>query len=199
MKKNRAFLLTLGWMMGLIVAISSCGEESFVPKPHGFPRMFLPEKSYQRSALENAPYQFEIPAYSQISEDENNTGKHWYNLDFQPLNANLNLTYYPFEKREKYDSMISDTRSLVDKHIQKAEDISEDPVSNYNPDLEGLVFHIQGNTASNLNFYLTDSVQHFVRGALYFNGRTNLDSIQPAFDFLWQDVQHMFKTFKWNQ
>lgn len=180
----------------IAIMVFACGEEKFVPKPHGYPRMILPKKEYQNDEMKG-PYHFEKPVYSIISEDENNAGKNWYNIDFEPFNATLHLTYYPFTRWEQYDSMIADTRSLVYKHIQKAEDIVEDPVSNYNKDLKGLVFHIQGNTASNLNFYLTDSSQHFLRGALYFNGRTNADSIAPAFNYLWADVQHLFKTFKW--
>jgi gliding motility-associated lipoprotein GldD len=113
------------------------------------------------------------------------------------FDATLHLTYYPFSSWAQYDSMVADTRSFVNKHIQKAEDIIEDPLENYNPNLHGLVFHIEGQTASNLNFYATDSTRHFLRGALYFNQKTQPDSIAPAFEFLWKDVQHALKTFKW--
>lgn len=182
----------------LAVLISACGtDDSFVPKPHAYPRMSLPEKSYQIGDFKKAPYRFEIPVYAAIIKDNQNVNKHWYNIYFPEFDATLHLTYYPFSNWAQYDSMVADTRSLVNKHIQKAEDIVEDPLENYNPDLHGLVFHIEGQTASNLNFYATDSTQHFLRGALYFNQKTQSDSIAPAFEFLWKDVQHALKTFTW--
>lgn len=182
----------------LLLIMGSCGEESFVPKPYAYPRMSLPEKRYHQGDFKNAPYQFEIPDYSVVLEDDRHAGKYWYNVHFPSFDATLHLTYYPFSKWSQYDSMLADTRSLVNKHIQKAEDIIEDPLENYNPKLHGLVFHIEGHTASNLNFYATDSVAHFLRGALYFNKKTQPDSIAPAFEFLWKDVQHALKTFSWN-
>jgi gliding motility-associated lipoprotein GldD len=182
----------------LVVLIAACGsEDSFVPKPHAYPRMSLPEKSYQIVDFKQAPYSFEIPKYAAIIEDKQNVNKSWYNIHFPMFDATLHLTYYPFSSWAQYDSMVADTRSLVNKHIQKAEDIIEDPLENYNPNLHGLVFHIEGQTASNLNFYATDSARHFLRGALYFNQKTQPDSIAPAFEFLWKDVQHALKTFKW--
>jgi gliding motility-associated lipoprotein GldD len=188
----------MGFCMALVMLFSCNSKDNFTPKPHAFPRMVFPEKQYQDAPLKAAPFQFEIPVYSAMVEDPRNIGKHWYNLVFPSFDATLHLTYYPFNRWEQFDSMVSDTRSLVNKHIQKAEDIIEDPVENYNPNIHGLVFHIDGHTASNMNFYVTDSVKHFVRGALYFNQKTDSDSIAPAFEFLWKDVQHAFKSFKWN-
>lgn len=183
---------------GMIVLIAACGaDDNFIPKPHAYPRMQLPAKSYVTGDFGNAPYVFEIPEYSAVRADVEHIDKHWYNVYFTGFDATLHLTYYPFNRWEQYDSMVSDTRSLVNKHLQKAEDIIEDPVENYQKELHGLVFHIEGKTASNLNFYVTDSAQHFLRGALYFNQKTDADSIAPAYDFLWKDVQQMLKTFKW--
>jgi len=192
MKVNR----NVFWLI-LLMAVSCNSNENFVPKPHGYPRMDLPKKAYKPAGFQDAPYEFEIPQYSMVTEDERNSGKYWYNVVFPSFDATLHLTYYPFKNWDQYDSMVSDTRSLVNKHIQKAEDIIEDPLENYNANLHGLVFHIEGHTASNLNFYATDSSKHFLRGALYFNKKTEPDSIAPAFEFLWKDVQHALKTFNW--
>jgi gliding motility-associated lipoprotein GldD len=187
------------WIFGIwILGWSSCdSRDTYTPKPHAYPKMNFPEKNYVRPSFSQSPYSFEIPVYGTVLEDPRNEGKHWYNIFFPSFDATLHLTYYPFKNWSQFDSMVSDTRSLVNKHIQKAEDIIEDPIENYHSGIHGLVFHIEGHTASNLNFYLTDSVQHFVRGALYFNQKTDSDSIAPAFDFLWKDVQHAIKSFQW--
>jgi gliding motility-associated lipoprotein GldD len=59
------------------------------------------------------------------------------------------------------------------------------------------MFEIEGNAASNLQFYLTDSTHNFIRGALYFYAKPNYDSLAPVIDFLKKDVEHMITTFKW--
>ena len=68
-----------------------------------------------------------------------------------------------------------------------------------NEKVYGLVFDIAGNTASSVQFYLTDSTKHFMRGALYFNERTNVDSVSPVLTYLKKDILHMIETLKWEK
>lgn len=61
----------------------------------------------------------------------------------------------------------------------------------------GLIYDIKGNAASEFQFHLTDSLNHFLVGSLYFNTPPNQDSIQPVLDFVKQDIEHLFSTFEW--
>jgi gliding motility-associated lipoprotein GldD len=192
---------TLIQLTVLSVFIAACGgSDSYVPKPHGFPRMEFPAKNYHLFDSAQIPYRFEIPSYSRMDKDTTanyTPGLGWYNLDFPGFNATLHITYYRFDNWKFYDSLVFDTRKLVNKHIQRAEDITETSLTSINPKLKGLVFDIQGNTATNLNFYVTDSMHHFFRGALYFNRISQRDSIEPVYQFLRKDIDHMLKTFEW--
>jgi gliding motility-associated lipoprotein GldD len=61
-----------------------------------------------------------------------------------------------------------------------------------------MLFDIRGlGVASTYQFYLTDSIRHFVRGALYFDGPPNNDSLAPVIEFLKLDIDHLLNTFKW--
>lgn len=195
---------TLNYLLALLFGLGlwACsGSETYVPKPRTFPRIAFPEHKYQAFDLPGHPYSFEIPVYSSMDKDSNGVytlQPYWYNLDFKPFNATLHLTYHRFENFATFDSLLYNTRKLVKKHIQKAEDIVEERIQLYNPNLKGLLFNIEGNTATNLNFYITDSAHRFIRGALYFNQKTSADSIAPVFQFMKKDVEHLIKTFKWN-
>lgn len=195
----------LGPCLLSVVVLFSCGggaNESYVPKPQAYPRMALPSKVYQPYSVSDLPMQFEMPAYARMLADTNLEGKHtpgWYNLHFPQFDMTLHLTYYKFNDWAFFDSLLYDSRKLVNKHLQKADDILERPTASLNPEAKGLIFSIQGNTATNFNFYLTDSIQHFVRGALYFNQRTEPDSVAPVFQFVEQDVYHMIKTMRWKK
>jgi hypothetical protein len=44
---------------------------------------------------------------------------------------------------------------------------------------------------------VSDGKRHFLRGALYFNDKTEIDSIQPIFDFIKADIYKMIESTKW--
>lgn len=183
-----------------LFAAACGGSTDYVIKPHAYPKMELPDKQYVLFDCENCPYKFEIPVYSKMLADTTgNLEVHpaWYNMNFPSLNATLHLTYHNFKNWETFDSLIADSRKLVNKHLQKADDIVEVPIQTENPAVKGLVFRILGNTATNYNFYITDSTRHFLRGALYFNNKTEQDSIMPAYEFIRKDIEHLIKTTSW--
>lgn len=182
------------------ITIVACGDsQSYVPKPRAYPRLNLPEAAYKKFDSAGIPYAFEIPVYSAMEKDTLNIytrQPYWFNLNFKPFNATLHLTYHRFNNWIQYDSMVNDARKMVNKHIQRAEDIIEEPLW-ISDKVKGMMFEIEGNTATNINFYLTDSLHHFMRGALYFNAHASSDSTAPVFERMKTDVSHLIKTFRW--
>ena len=59
------------------------------------------------------------------------------------------------------------------------------------------MYEIKGNAASPLQFVLTDSTKHFLRGALYFNETPNADSIAPISKYVEEDVQRLIESVRW--
>jgi gliding motility-associated lipoprotein GldD len=82
-------------------------------------------------------------------------------------------------------------------HTIKATSIERKQFVNDSTRVFGLLYDIQGNAASPLQFYVTDSNNHFIRGALYFNARPNYDSIRPVLDFVREDVIHFIESVHW--
>jgi gliding motility-associated lipoprotein GldD len=94
-------------------------------------------------------------------------------------------------------SYSEDIRTIAYKHIVKADDIIETPVMIPEKKVYGMIYEIKGNTASSLNFYLTDSVDNFLSGALYFNTIPNKDSLAPVISFFKNDIEHLIETVEW--
>jgi gliding motility-associated lipoprotein GldD len=92
--------------------------------------------------------------------------------------------------------MSEDSRALAYKHTVKAEAINETRVEGKNK-VYGVYYDIEGNTASAIQFVLTDSTKHFLRGALYFYNKPNIDSISPVVQFIQKDIEHLINTFQW--
>jgi gliding motility-associated lipoprotein GldD len=182
------------------VALFSCGdddEDVSAPKPKGYFRISFPAKKYQKYDT-LCPFTFDYPVYAQIVPDKDkNAEPCWMNLDFPRFNATVHLSYKSVNGNVgKY---LEDSRSLAVKHTIKADAIEEQPVIRDSSKVYGLIYEIEGNAASSVQFYLTDSTKHFLRGALYFNSRPNKDSLGIVIDFIRDDIHHMIQTFEWKE
>lgn len=179
------------------VLLSSCGGETALPKPRAFYRINFPDKEYV-TYNETCPYSFERPVYSEIVSDLEGDEKYcWFNINYKPFNANLHISYKPIIEEDDFQHLISDSYAFVEEHSRMADRIEEKRISNSSTDAHGLLFSIEGNTASNLQFFLTDSTQHFFRASLYFNSAPNKDSLAPVLKFVAEDVDHLISTFQW--
>ena len=85
---------------------------------------------------------------------------------------------------------------MADWHNKKANYIDEMRIERAG-NVSGFAFVIDGPAASPFQFYLTDSTQHFLRGALYFNTQARPDSMAPIYQFVEADILKMIETFRW--
>lgn len=173
----------------------SC-EQNYTPKPRGYLRIDLPEKAYQSyDSLEN--YRFSYPAYARVVNDLFTAEeKDWINIEFPDFDGNLHLSYKAIDNN--LSEYVEDARNLLMQHMPKASGISDSLVVVPERDIYGVVNQLSGKgVASPLQFYLTDSTNHFIRAALYFNIRPNNDSMAPVIEFIKQDIRHLINTLEW--
>jgi len=181
--------------MGLLIFSCIACKKIYNPKPRGYYRITFPEKKYQKFTS-NCNFSFEFPVYGEVLPvKESYAEPCWYNVTFKDYNACFYLTYKPLQNN--LPTHIEDIRTIVYKHSIKADDIIESPISYPEKSVYGVLYDIKGNTASSVNFYITDSVSGFLSGSLYFNVRPNKDSLAPAIDFFREDIVHLIKSFDW--
>ncbi len=186
------------WVIGLAAFLIACQQDDYSPKPRGYHRIIFPEKNYRIANRAGCPFSFAIPAYSELQPDKNrNAQPCWENLDFPQFNARLHISYFPIGPASSFDQLTEDARTFAFKHTTKATGIDQGLISLPEERVYGLEYRISGNTASNYQFYVSDSTRHYLRGALYFNEKPNLDSIQPVLEFLEEDIRHLIYTFRW--
>lgn len=184
-------------LLALVCILAACQDKTYSPKPKGYFRIEFPEKAYQ-PFNGNAPFTFEYPAYAKLEADKSRGAKKdWRNLWFPQFNGRLHLTYYDVSSKYKYNELIEDARTLAFKHTVKANAIDQKIINYPDKKVYGIYYAIDGNTASSVQFFLTDSVKHYFRGALYFNERPQYDSIEPVVNFIKKDIDKMIETFNW--
>lgn len=172
----------------------SC-TQTYTPKPRGYFRIDFPEKAYQKFDS-TCPFTFEYPKYGRIERDMNqNAEPCWINVSFPKYKSKIHLSYKQIKGTS--DQFVEDSHELAYKHVRKADAIDELLVDFPEKKVYGIIYDIRGNAASSIQFYLTDSIKHFLRGSLYFETQPNKDSLAPAIDFFKKDVEQLINTLNW--
>jgi len=173
--------------------LSGCAPDP-IPKPHGYFRIDLPERTF-RPWQEPEVMSAEVPEYSTMRETRRSEGSRWYDLSFPAQRATVHLTWSPVS--DQLDQMIEDAHTFKDKHGAVAARIRSSRVLRDSSRVFGTLFEVDGDAASPMVFYLTDSTANFLYGALYFNSRPNADSLAPVTERIRADIRHLAETLEW--
>ncbi|MCF4100445.1 gliding motility lipoprotein GldD [Gillisia sp. M10.2A] len=176
----------------VVVLFASCKDE-VRPKPPAFLALEYPEAVYVTDTLD-CPYHFENNNLATISLGKTKVPC-WVNIEYPLLDAAIFITYQ--EVNNNLDSLLADAQKLPLQHTIKADFIEGDIYVNPVHKTYGMFYEIDGDAASQAQFYVTDSVKHFMTGSLYFNQKPNFDSIMPAAAYLKKDMKHLMETLQW--
>ncbi|HML83849.1 MAG TPA: gliding motility lipoprotein GldD [Bacteroidales bacterium] len=190
------FKTIISLLVILTIAISC--DETYTPKPRGYIRIELPERSYI-SLDSTFPYKFEYPSYAKLSTPKEAINQpYMLNIDIPRYKATLFLTYKAVNGN--IATYLEDNHVFLSRHISKASAIDESVVASEEHDVWGAIYTISGSgAASPLQFFVTDSSANFLRGALYFNVVPNNDSLAPVIEFLQKDIAHLIETLQWKK
>ena len=194
--KNNKLIALIATLIVALIAVSCNSDPGYLPKPRGYFRIDLPEKSYVTvDTLER--YSFECPSYALVTPDPYSPDeKNWVNIEMPVFKGSIHLTHKPVDGN--LGEYLEDVHTMVTKHLQKANGVRDSLIINEEHNVYGLFIEMDGKgVATPMQFYLTDSTRNFVRGALYFNFKPDNDSMQPVINFIREDIDHMINTFEW--
>lgn len=180
------------FLFALVIMISSCNNDPR-PKPKAFLALEYPMAEYAVYSA-NCSYSFERNKIAEVSTAKVNVPC-WININYRLLDATIFITYQ--KVNNNLDSLLRDAQRMPLQHTIKADFIEGDIYSNPENKTYGMFYEVEGNAASQAQFYITDSIRHFITGSLYFNQKPNYDSIMPAAAYLKTDIKHLMETLKW--
>ncbi len=186
MKPNKHPFILFFFLLLLV----GCKEETTV-KPAAMLRLDYPNPQYHALPTD-CPYTFEINQAAQVEKKEGCD----LNIKYPKMKATLYLTYQDI-RNNNLDSLLRDAQKLAYDHTIKASSIPEQPYVNPDKKVYGMFYMINGNAATQAEFYVTDSISHFLNGALYFEAKPNFDSIYPAVVYLREDMRKLMETITW--
>jgi gliding motility-associated lipoprotein GldD len=203
----------------IIVALLFSCNSTYTSKKEGYYKIDFPERAYTTFNDPAYPYTFEYPVYAKVDKDSSyfdslSKNPYWINIDFPSFNGKIFISYkniggtstYKVKIRgggyrdstgkNDFEKMVNDAYNLTYKNDIKAYSI-EDSVMHTPNGLTGIFFRLSGNVATAKQFFLSDTLHHFLRGALYFDATPNEDSLRPVNAFLQQDMKHIINKMKW--
>ena len=165
-------------------------KNDVLPKPSSYLRLDYPEAEYV-GLKGDCPFEFDVNSKAIVKEDKG-CG---YSISYPKMKATIYITYKPVSGN--INKLLRDAQKLTYEHVIKADDILEQPYINPDKKVYGMFYQVDGNAATNSQFYATDSIKHFVTGSVYFYTKPNFDSIMPAASYIKNDMQRLMETLKW--
>jgi len=177
-------LITL-WLTG-------CQKRNNQPKPKGFLALNYQPASY-KPFKDNCPFIFQMN--QSIITKHSKQNSYNYQLVYPDKKAKIFLTYKPVKNDLK--KLLVDAQKIPTKHQVKADAISVEVYENKKRRVFGNFYKVKGNAASQAQFYVTDSINHFLTASLYFDAVPNYDSVYPASQYIIDDMKKMMESMKW--
>jgi len=168
----------------------SCAEDA-KPKPSGELRLEYPEAKYQ-TFTSPCNFSFDYSTFATVRDAKQPC---WYYIEYPAMKAKVFVTYFPI--KNDFDRHVKESEKMVYEHTIKASAIDTKSFSYPERKVYGNFYELKGPTASNLQFFVTDSTRHYVTANLYFNSRPKPDSLAPAVDYIKKDLLHLIDTFEW--
>lgn len=181
---------TIG-LLAVMLLLAGC-KDDVLPKPAAQLRLDYPVAKYAHFS-NHCPFEFDMNEDAIIKEDKN-CG---FSIHYPKMKATIYLTYK--EVNNNINVLLRDAQKLTYEHVIKADDILEQPYINPDNKVYGMFYRVDGNAATNGQFYVTDSIKHFVTGSVYFYAKPKFDSIMPAASYVKNDMQRLMETIKWHQ
>ncbi|MBO7101427.1 MAG: hypothetical protein J6V98_05320 [Bacteroidales bacterium] len=214
-------------LLALLALLFSSCHNDYTPKPYAYLRIDLPEHEYwlvdtlpmsidgQPMPGITLPFIFEandsveltlkkprqictFKADGSIKPDRIKYDEVWLDLKYPQWDGVVFLTYKQLKDSEDLRSQIDTSSRFLEQHYSFASGIEEQGYEDPEHRVYGTVYYLKGSkVASTCQFWLTDSTNHFLRGALYLNTTPNNDSLAPVIDYIQADIEHLVETLRW--
>lgn len=185
-------------LIALLVYAACDSGQTYAPKPTTYYRITLPDKSYQTYDTTALGITFEYPTNSTVVMKKDIPSVKWIDILYPEYNGVIFLSYKNLKTPAALAMEVDTAYQLLKIHFQKASGVEEQAYNNPSERVFANTWRLKGQqVASTFQFWATDSVKNFVRGAVYINSTPNYDSLEPIIDYLQDDARHILETLKW--
>lgn len=182
----------------LMVVMMACGTPP-TPRPYAYYRITVPDTAYVPfdAQYPRYPYTFALSQNAVVQPRTDAEEPYWINLYYPSLDATIHCSYKPVNHNLR--ELTNDALEFVYRNASFASSIPERDYMHPEAQVYGVLFDLEGNTASSCQFFVTDSTKNFFRASVYCNCPPNADSLAPVYEYLRKDVIRMVESFEWKR
>ena len=193
LQKNRILNFKFLILNLLLFACASCSN-NYTPRPYGYYRITTPDTAYV-DFNSSFPYTFALSRNAVVQPRTDVSEPYSINIYYPALDATIYCSYKPVQNNLR--ELTNDALEFVYRNASFATAIPEQEYAHPEASVYGVLFDLEGNTASSCQFFVTDSTRHFFRASVYCNCPPNADSLAPVYNYLRADIIKMVETFEW--
>ncbi len=179
----------------LIIILFSCGEENLIPKPPTHLMVDLPAHYYKKFT-DTSHYNFDMSKLWSVRANLKEQDSLILYLG-KEIDGDLHFQYLKIDTANPLSKHINKTFEKIDFHKARAKQLKDTNFVFKDKKVYGSMYEFIGNSATNFQFYLTDSMNHFVRSELLIRRKPNYDSLQPTLNYIKTDLIQLINTFEW--
>ena len=208
LQKNRIFNFKFLILNLLLLSFVACSN-NYTPRPYGYYPITPPDTAYVdfNSSIHHLaaeprlnpsfPYTFALSRNAVVQPRTDVSEPYWINIYYPALDATIYCSYKPVQNNLR--ELTNDALEFVYRNASFATAIPEQEYAHPEASVYGVLFDLEGNTASSCQFFVTDSTRHFFRASVYCNCPPNADSLAPVYNYLRTDIIKMVETFEWTR
>lgn len=186
----------------LLINTGCGGDIVYTPKPRAYPKVEFPDRKYEPFQEDYCNFSFKKAGYMTVEQDtlffdEKPMDPCWFDLTLHDFKGKIHFSYRPLDKENTLFELGNDVYKMANKHQVKASMMEDHRIDIPKKKIHGVGFSIGGPVACPYQFFITDSTDHFLRGALYFNSQPEPDSLAPIVNFVKEDIEKILESFEW--
>ena len=184
------------FLFAFILFLFSCDETNYLPKEKGFLRLEFEKPTYDTFSNESSGLNFIYnEAYStfEIVSDEKIV------LGYKDIKIRIVLSDVDLENLSSFEESIQKFYRFLEPHRKKSNQISIKEFTSADNNRFAKVFEMRGPVASPLQFYVTDSTNHFLFGSMNIMEKSNYDSIYPSIMYVKNDIFSIIESVNWEE
>lgn len=184
------------FLFGFLLFLFSCDETNYLPREKGFLRLEFEKPTYDTFSNESSGLNFIYnDAYStfEIVSDEKIV------LGYKDIKINIVVVDVELENLSSFEESIQNFYMFLEPHRKKSNQISIKEFTSADNNRFAKVFEMRGPVASPLQFYVTDSTNHFLFGSMNIMEKSDYDSIYPSIMYVKNDIFSIIESVNWEE
>ena len=184
------------FLFGLFLFQFSCDETNYLPREKGFLRLEFEKPTYDSFSNESSGLNFiyndAYSSFEMVSDDK-------IVLRYKDIKINIVLSDVELEDISSFEESIQNFYMFLEPHRKKSNQISIKEFTSSDNNRFAKVLEMRGPVASPLQFYVTDSTDHFLFGSMNVMEKSDYDSIYPSVMYVKNDIFSIIESVNWEE